>query len=64
MSNIFKIRLSFGVLLLCFVTWLYFLRHTLLDGEFGLVFPWVIAGHFFLLGNQYREEKTNKDADS
>jgi hypothetical protein len=64
MSNIFKQRLFFGVLLLCTVLWLSFLEHPLLDGKFKLVFPLVIALQFFLLGWQYHEEKTEKNNDS
>jgi hypothetical protein len=64
MSNMFKIRISFGVLLLCFVTWLSFFNNALLHKEFGLIVSWVIALQFFLLGHQYHQERTEKNADS
>ena len=65
MSNIFKIRLSFGVLLVCFFAWLSFTGHSLLNKDyFGLMFPFVIAIQFFLLGYQFHEEKAEKNNDS
>jgi hypothetical protein len=64
MSNIFKIRLLFGLMLVCFVMWMFLTGNPLLIKDFGATFLLAIALQFFLLGWQYHEEKTNKNADS
>jgi hypothetical protein len=64
MSNVFKIRLFFGVLIVCFFTYLSFLKHPVLDRDLALFIPLAIALQFFSLGYSLYEEKKKKNNDS
>jgi hypothetical protein len=64
MSSIFLVRLLFGLMLVCFVMWLFLTGNPLLSKAFGATSLLAIALQFFLLGHQYHQERTEKNADS
>jgi hypothetical protein len=64
MSSIFLVRLLFGLMLVCFVMWMFLTGNPLLLKDFGATSLLAIALQFFLLGHQYHQERTEKNADS